>query len=130
MEPNGELVKVTNFALVAEDGSVSRSVIALGAVLIVVAAVNLFTLFVSLFSNFELVKRGTILSMLLLAGYYILVLIYSLLTPGASDEAILDLSKPVLFPFVALAFNVISFMLVRRKEAKIVAQALGFRLRD
>lgn len=127
IEPSGEVVKVTNFSLLAEDGSSSSAVIALGVVLIVVAVLELFTLLVSMFSNFELLKRCTILSMLLLAGYYILVLIYSLTTSG---DASVDMEMPILFPFVALAFNAVAFMLVRRREAKIVAQALGFRLRD
>lgn len=127
IEPSGEVVTVTNFSMTAEDGSSSSAVVALGVLLIVIAAINMFALLVSMFSNFELLKRCTIFSMLVLAGYYIMVLIYSLTTPG---EASVDMEAPILFPFVGLAFNAVAFTLVRRREAKIVSQALGFRLRD
>jgi hypothetical protein len=36
----------------------------------------------------------------------------------------------MLFPFIALVLNVMSFMSARRTEAAILARASGFRLRD
>lgn len=126
-EADGSKMLVDNFKLLAPDGEVSRSVMALGVLLIFAVAVNLFTLLVSLFSNFELQKRSVILSMLVLTGYYVLLLICSLLlVSGAS--IVVDL--PILYPFFALILNAVSFNLIRRQEAKIIARAAGFRLRD
>ena len=126
-EADGSKMLVDNFKLLSPGGEVSRSVMALGVLLIFAAAVNLFTLLVSLFSNFELQKRSVILSMLVLAGYYVLLLICSLLlVSGAS--IVVDL--PILYPFFALILNAVSFNLIRRQEAKIIARAAGFRLRD
>ncbi len=127
VEPDGSQITVGNFCMTAEDGSSSSAIMALGIVLVFVGLLNVFALLVSLFSNFELLKRCTILSMLLLAGYYILFLIYSLIYSG---EAAADMELPMLFPFIGLTLNVFAFLLIRRHEAKIVAQALGFRLRD
>ena len=81
----------------------------------------------SLFNNFELQKRVTILTMLLFAGYYILFFVYTLILSGDSSMA---MEVPMLYPFMALTLNLIAFLLVRRCEAKIIAKALGFRLRD
>ena len=127
IEPTGVTAVMDNFGYVSGEGIVSRAVVALGVVLIAAVAVNAFALFVSLFSNFALQKRSTILSMLLVAGYYILLLVYLLiLTDGAAVEMLLAMFMPVL----ALSLNACAFLLIRRQEAKIVASALGFRLRD
>ena len=126
-ESNGALTVMSNFKLLAADGQVSRSVIALGALLLFAVVVNLFALVVSLFSNFELQKRTTILSMLILAGYYVLLLIYSFIL---LDDASLEVDLPVLFPFFGIILNSIAFNLIRREEARIIARASGFRLRD
>lgn len=126
-EADGSLTVMSNFKLLAADGDVSRSVIALGAVLLLAVIVNAFSLVVSLFSNFELQKRTTILSLLLLAGYYILMLIYSFIL---LDDASLEVDLPILFPFFAIILNSVSFNLIRREEARIIAKASGFRLRD
>ncbi len=126
-ECNGALTVMSNFKLLAADGQVSRSVIALGALLLFAVVVNLFALVVSLFSNFELQKRTTILSMLILAGYYVLLLIYSFIL---LDDASLEVDLPVLFPFFGIILNSIAFNLIRREEARIIARASGFRLRD
>jgi hypothetical protein len=127
MNADGTVDVMDNFALTAADGSVSRAVVALGVVLIFTALVNLFALFVSLFSNFELQKRSTILSMLLLTGYYILLLVYSLVYSG---DATLDAEMPMLYPFFGLTINIFALLLIRKQEARIVARAMGFRLRD
>ena len=127
IEPNGATAIMDNFAYKAADGAISHSVVALGVVLIITALVNLFALFVSMFSNFALQKRSTILTMLLLAGYYILLLIYLLIL--TEDAAVVMLSA-MFFPLLALVANAITFTLVRKQEAKIISKALGFRLRD
>lgn len=126
-EADGSLTVMSNFKLLAADGQVSRSVIALGALLVFAVVVNAFALMVSMFSNFELQKRTTILSLLVLAGYYILLLIYSFLLLA---DASLEVDLPILFPFFGIILNSVSFNLVRREEAKIIARATGFRLRD
>jgi hypothetical protein len=127
IEPTGVTAVMDNFGYTLADGTTSRAVVALGVVLIAAVAVNAFAAFVSLFSNFALQKRSTILSMLLIAGYYILLLIYLLiLTAGAAVE----MMWPMFLPLIVLALNAITFVLVRRQEAKIIAKALGFRLRD
>ena len=126
-ESNGAVTVMSNFKLLAADGQISRSVIALGALLVFAVVVNAFAVVVSLFSNFELQKRTTILSLLILAGYYILLLIYSFIM---LDGASLEVDLPVLFPFFGIILNSIAFNLIRREEARIIAKASGFRLRD
>lgn len=127
IESSGAVSVMSNFKYVSADGEVSRSVIALGIVLIINVAVNALGLFVSLFDNFELLKRVTILSMLVFAGYYILFLVYTLIL---SDATSMNIGVPMLYPFICLTLNLVSFLLLRRQEAKIIAKALGFRLRD
>ena len=126
-EADGSLTLMSNFKLLAADGQVSRSVIALGALLVFAVVVNAFALMVSMFSNFELQKRTTIISLLVLAGYYILLLIYSFIM---LTDASLEVDLPILFPFFGIILNSVSFNLIRREEAKIIARATGFRLRD
>ena len=127
IEPTGVTAVMDNFSYMLADGTISRAVVALGVVLIAAVAVNAFAVFVSLFSNFALQKRSSILSMLLIAGYYILLLIYLLIL---THDAAVEMLWPMFLPLIALAFNAITFVLVRRQEAKIIAKALGFRLRD
>lgn len=127
IEPTGATAVMDNFGYTLVDGTLSRAVVALGVVLIFAVAVNAFAMFVSLFSNFALQKRCSILSMLLVAGYYILLLVYLLIL---NDGAAVQMLWPMFLPLIALAFNAIAFVLVRRQEAKIIAKALGFRLRD
>ena len=98
-EADGSLTLMSNFKLLADDGQVSRSVIALGALLVFAVVVNAFALMVSMYSNFELQKRTTILSLLVLAGYYILLLIYSFLLLA---DASLEVDLPILFPFFGI----------------------------
>ena len=126
-EPDGAVAEMTNFKYTAADGEVSRSVIALGILLVFTAVVNLLGLIVSLFNNFELQKRITILTMLLFAGYYLLFFVYTLILSGDTSMAI---EVPMLYPFMSLTLNLFAFLLLRRCEAKIIAKALGFRLRD
>ena len=127
-ESNGAVSVMSNFKYEQlATGDVSRSVMALGILLIFTAVVNVLGLFLSFYTNFEMQKRVTILTMLLHAGYYVLFLVYTLiLTDGAS----MDVKSPMLYPFIALTLNLLAFLLIRRCEAKIIAKALGFRLRD
>ena len=124
---NTSLSALENFRLVQLDGEVSYVVCALGVILIFDILLNVFALFISLFQNFELQKRVAILSMLVVAGYYIVLLAYVLiLLYGASFTPAVSL----LFPFVALVMNLLAFLATRRTEAAILAKASGFRLRD
>ena len=118
--------EIENFKLTFSNGMFTRSVMALGILLVLTVAVNIFAFFVSLFSNFELQKRVSILSMLVLAGYYILLLVYSLILVEGDPHVHIS----ILIPFVCLLLNLVSFKLIRRQEAKIIAKASGFRLRD
>ena len=127
IEPNGATSVLGNFSLSQPDGSSSHVVCALGVVLIFTALVNAFTLVISSFQNFELQKRCSVLSVLLLTGYYILLLIASLLL---IEGVGVSLQIAMFFPFIALVFNAMSFMSARRTEAAILAKASGFRLRD
>jgi len=128
---SGATYTLGSFSLIKPDGTATYSVVALGVVLIVATLVNAFGLFVSLFSNFELQKRASILSVLLLTGFYILLAVYALLVIN-SDEAVttISLEAEIMFPFTAIVLGVLSFLSARRTEAKILAKATGFRLRD
>ena len=127
-ESDGSLSTFENFRLVQQStGEVSYVVCALGVVLIFDILLNIYGLFISFFQNFELQKRVAILSMLVVSGYYILLLAYVLiLLYGASFTPAVSL----LFPFVALVMNMLVFLSTRRTEAEILAKASGFRLRD
>lgn len=131
LSSNGDIYSIYNFSLLKPDSTVSNSVVALGVVLIVATVANLFGLFVSLFNNFELQKRTSILSMLLIAGYYILYSLY-VFAIIYSDETLVTfgLDAASLFPFTALVLNFLTFLAARRTEANILAKASGFRLRD
>lgn len=126
-EASGEKMLVYNFKLLSHAGDTSWAVIALGALLVFSVLVSLFTLAVSLYSNFELQKRGAILTMLLLTGYYIVLLICSLILVS---EAHLQVFLPVLFPLFGIILNMAFFKFACREEARIISRASGFRLRD
>ena len=127
IEANGATSVMSNFSIQQPDGSSSYAVCALGAVLIFTALVNVFALFLSFFQNFELQKRVAILGVLLLTGYYLLLLIVSLLMIEGVD---MTMELATILPFIALILYVMSFLSTRRTEAKILATATGFRLRD
>lgn len=126
-EPDGAQMLVGNFKLLSANGDSSWAVIALGAILIFVVLVNAFSLVVSFFSNFELQKRSAILSMLLLTGYYIILLVTSLILVSGAE---IQVFFPVLLPFIGILLSVVFFKLANREEAKIISRASGFRLRD
>ena len=65
--------------------------------------------------------------MLLLAGYYILLVISVALM---LDAAVADLRTAIMFPLTAIILNMMGFFAARRTEAQILAKASGFRLRD
>lgn len=127
IESNGATSVVTNFSILQPDGTYSYTVCALGVVLVFTALVNVFALLLSFFQNFELQKRVAILGVLLLTGYYLLLLIVSLLM---IEGVGMTMEVATILPFIALILYVMSFLSTRRTEAKILATAAGFRLRD
>lgn len=110
----------------AESSSATPCV--LGVLLIVSSLVGAFTMFVSLFQNFALQKRSSIFNCCLLAGYYILFLVCVLVL--RVDTRFVELSWQVCLPLVALILAVMSFYSIRHTEAKMLARANNFRLRD
>ena len=122
-------VEMTNFVLrrLAE-GTSSAASCALGILLIVSVLVSLFTLFVSLFQNFALQKRSAVFNSCILAGYYIVMLVFVLILRGSTT--MVALSWQMCLPLVSLIFTVIAFSSIRMTEAKILARANNFRLRD
>ena len=119
---------MTNFKLLMDDGTSASSTWALGVLLICSWLVTAFAILVSTFQNFALQKRSTILNTCLLAGYYIIFLVLVLvMRDGAS---FVQLKWPVCLPLVALILTVMSFFSIRRTEAKKLASANTFRLRD
>ena len=126
-------VSMTNFALHSvsmsspEATSVATSC-ALGILLIVSALISAFTMFISLFQNFSLQKRSSIFNCCVLAGYYLVELIFVLILRG--DTRIVDFNWQICLPLVALIFTAMSFYSIRMTEAKMLARANNFRLRD
>lgn len=127
IEPSGATFSLGNFSMQLPDGDSSYVACSLGVVLVVALLVNLFALLVSLFQNFELQKRTSILAMLLSAGYYILLLVFSFLLNEGAEPYV---QIATLLPFIALVLDMLAFLSIRRAEANIFARATGFRLRD
>lgn len=101
---------------------------ALGVLLIVSALVSAFTMFVSLFQNFSLQKRGAIFNCCIQAGYYILLLVFVLIL--RVDTRYVDFGWQLCLPLISLILTVMSFYSIRMTEAKKLARANNFRLRD
>ena len=108
--------------------SSSASSCALGILLIVSTLVNAFTIFVSLFQNFTLQKRSAVLNTILLAGYYIVLLVLVLIMK--SDTSFVDMDWKMVLPLIAMIFTSMSFYSIRMTEARKIAAATNFRLRD
>ena len=122
-------VEMTNFVLRSlAEGTTSAASCALGVLLIVSVLANVFTMFVSLFQNFALQKRSAIFNCCVLAGYYIVLLVFVLILRG--DTRVVDLNWQICLPLVALILNAMSFSSIRLAEAKLLARANSFRLRD
>ncbi len=127
IEPSGATYNLGNFSMQLPNGDDSYVACSLGIVLVAALLVNLFALLVSFFQNFELQKRSSILAMLMTTGYYILLLVFSFVL---NEGAELYLQFAVLLPFIAMVLDMLAFLAMRRTEAKILARASGFRLRD
>ena len=126
-------VSMSNFALhtvsmATAEASSSAASCALGVLLIVASLVSAFTMFVSLFQNFSLQKRSSIFNCCVLAGYYIVLLALVLILRG--DTCMVDFDWQVCLPLVSLILTAMSFYSIRMTEAKLLARASNFRLRD
>ena len=126
-------VTMSNFALKSmsvsqPEATSSAASCALGVLLIMSVLANVFTMFVSLFQNFSLQKRSAIFNCCLLAGYYIVLLVFVLILRG--DTRIVDMDWQICLPLVSLIFTAMSFYSIRMTEAKMLARANNFRLRD
>ena len=120
---------VTRFAsTLSPEVTTSATPCVLGVLLIVSAVVSAFTMFVSLFQNFSLQKRSSIFNCLILAGYYVMFLVYVLILRG--DTTFVNLGWQVCLPLVSLILTAMSFYSIRMTEAKMLARANNFRLRD
>ena len=124
---------MSNFALhsvsmSSAEATSSAASCALGILLIVSALISAFTMFISLFQNFSLQKRSSIFNCCVLAGYYLVELIFVLILRG--DTRIVDFNWQICLPLVALIFTAMSFYSIRMTEAKMLARANNFRLRD
>ncbi len=126
-------VSMSNFVLHSVsmqqvEATSSAASCALGILLVVSALVSVFTMFVCLFQNFALQKRSTIFNTCVLAGYYIVLLVFVLVLRG--DTMMVDLGWQVCLPLVSLILMVMSLSSIRNTEAKMLARANNFRLRD
>ena len=124
-------VTMSNFSLhslslVQETSSAASC--ALGVLLIVSVLTNVFGMFVSLFQNFSLQKRSAIFNCCLLAGYYIVLLAFVLILRG--ETILVDMDWQAGLPLVSLILSAMSFYSIRLTEAKLLARANNFRLRD
>ena len=124
-------VTMSNFSLhslslVQETSSAASC--ALSVLLIVSVLTNVFGMFVSLFQNFSLQKRSAIFNCCLLAGYYIVLLAFVLILRG--ETILVDMDWQAGLPLVSLILSAMSFYSIRMTEAKLLARANNFRLRD
>lgn len=122
-------VEMTNFALhCLGEGTSSATSCALGILLIISVLVSAFAMFVCLFQNFALQKRSVVFNSCLLAGYYIVLLVFVLILRG--DTRLVAMDWQVCLPLVSLILTVMSLHSIRMTEAKMLARANNFRLRD
>ena len=130
---DGSLVSMGNFTLhnlAAGEVEMTSSAApcALGILLIVSALVSAFTMFVCLFRNFALQKRSAVFNSCLQAGYYIIVLVFVLVLRNEAEDVLLNWQ--ICLPLVSLILTAMSFSSIRTTEAKMLARANNFRLRD
>lgn len=122
-------VEMTNFVFRRwAEGTTSAAPCALGILLIVSALVSMFMLFICLFQNFALQKRSAVFNCCVLAGYYVVMLAFVLILRG--DTRMVELNWQMCLPLVSLILAAMSFSSIRNTEAKMLARANNFRLRD
>jgi len=123
----GASAELTNFRLNFIEGDSSSAMWALGVIMIMALGVGVFELLLSGFRNFVLQKRLLVFMMLLSAGYYVILVVYVLLLKG---DASFGPRPAAAFPLVSLILEYMSIHGIAKAEARIIARASGFRLRD
>ena len=123
----GASAELTNFRLNFIEGDSSSAMWALGVIMIMALGVGVFELLLSGFRNFMLQKRLLVFMMLLSAGYYVILVGYVLLLKG---DASFGPRPAAAFPLVSLILEYMSIHGIAKAEARIIARASGFRLRD
>lgn len=111
--------------------AVSGGVWVLMVLAILITLVSLFALFLVFYQNYTLQKRVTIFNTLLVAGFLITYAGFFFYFRNALEAVSSEPSLwAVAVPAVVLILQLMSFLAIRKKEAKVLAEALNFRLRD
>lgn len=96
-----------------------------------IALVSLFGLFLVFYQNYALQKRVTIFNTLLVVGFLLTYAGFFFYYRGALEAVSGEPSWwAVAVPVVVLILQLMSFLAIRQKEAKVLAEATTFRLRD
>ena len=119
---------LTNFQIVSNGGKASSTPWALGALLIASATAQLFVLLIAAFRNYTLQKRALIFSMLLLAGYYLVYLVFVLILKNETLAVFPHWGT--LLPLISIILSFMAFRGILHTEAKIIEMGNSFRLRD
>lgn len=123
----GATAQLTNFRINFIEGDSCGALWALGVIQIVALAVTLFELLLSGFQNFTLQKRLLVMTMLLLTGWLILYVVYTLLV---KNDAMMRPLWGASFPLISLILTCMTYFSVKRTEIAIITGANKFRLRD
>ena len=114
--PEQIVSKMTNLAIVAQDGSANYAPWALFVILLVSAALALFTIF--LFKKRMLQIRLTVFSTILLIGYYITLGVFIYMLKG---DAHFRVALGACLPFIAIVLNWLSIRAIGKDETLVKA---------
>ena len=114
--PEQIVSKMTNLAIVAQDGSANYAPWALFVILLVSAALALFTIF--LFKKRMLQIRLTVFSTILLIGYYITLGVFIYMLKG---DAHFRVALGACLPFIAIVLNWLSIRAIGKDEMLVKA---------
>ena len=114
--PEQIVSKMTNLAIVAQDGSANYAPWALFVILLVSAALALFTIF--LFKKRMLQIRLTVFSTILLIGYYITLGVFIYMLKG---DAHFRVALGACLPFIAIVLNWLSIRAIGKDEMMVKA---------
>lgn len=114
--PEQIVSKMTNLAIVAQDGSANYAPWALFVILLVSAALALFTIF--LFKKRMLQIRLTVFSTILLIGYYITLGVFIYMLKG---DAHFRVALGACLPFIAIVLNWLAIRAIGKDEMLVKA---------
>ena len=114
--PEQIVSKMTNLAIVAQDGSANYAPWALFVILLVSAALALFTIF--LFKKRMLQIRLTVFSTILLIGYYITLGAFIYMLKG---DAHFRVALGACLPFIAIVLNWLAIRAIGKDEMLVKA---------